>query len=201
VLAGIFLAFNPNQPNAMRHLYWSVWILLWTVYGAVSMTLLANVALDHLPWRGQHAPRPPLWIYIFPVTLFISCLSPYVGLKTESSIAMFSNLRTEGGDINHYLFDKPPYLFHYQDETVRILAASHHYLQPFVANQQGMVMFDFKEFLRRHPDDWVTYSQNGKVYEKATFASFAAQPQANLIERNLLIFKPVEFRRPQVCTH
>ena len=77
--------------------YHSVWVLFWAVYGGIAMVLLTWVALDYLPWRGHVGSRQPLWVYSFPLVLFLTCLSPYMGLKTESSIAMFSNLHTEGG--------------------------------------------------------------------------------------------------------
>jgi len=52
--------------------------------------------------------------------LFVSA-APYLGLKTESPIAMFSNLHTEGGISNHLLFSQPPYLFDYQSKVVKVL--------------------------------------------------------------------------------
>ena len=102
-------------------LYNSIWVLFWAIYGGIAMVMLTAVALDYLPWRGAAGARQPLWVYAFPLVLFLSCLSPYIGLKTESSIAMFSNLHTEGGLTNHLLFDKPPYLFDYQKDVVEIV--------------------------------------------------------------------------------
>jgi len=59
-------------------------------------------------------------VYAFPAVLFVSA-APYLGLKTESPIAMFSNLHTEGGISNHLLFSQPPYLFDYQSKVVKVL--------------------------------------------------------------------------------
>jgi hypothetical protein len=47
----------------------------------------------------------------------------------------------------------------------------------------------------------VTFELNGVRHERATAASIGAQSHANVLERKLLIFKPVDYSRPKVCTH
>lgn len=193
-------AVRAHNFQLVFQLYNSVWVLFWAVYGGVTMVLLASVALNHLPWRGHVGARQPLWVYGLPAILFISCLSPYVGLKTESSIAMFSNLHTEGGTTNHLLFDKPPYLFDYQKDIVEIIATSSPALMPVAAKHDSLVWFDLQQHMRWNPEHWVTYRRNGKVYEKITAATLDAPPPT-LLERKLLVFKTVDFDRPKVCTH
>jgi hypothetical protein len=193
-------ALRAHTATQLFQLYSSVWVLFWAIYGGIAMVLLASVALDHLPWRGHVGARPPLWVYTLPAFLFLSCLSPYIGLKTESSIAMFSNLHTEGGVTNHLLFEKPPYLFDYQKDVVEIIATSSPTLMPVAAKRDALVWFDLQQHLRWNPGYWVTYERNGKIYEKVTAATLDA-PQPNLLERKFLLFKTVDFDRPKVCTH
>jgi hypothetical protein len=195
------IALRVERVGMLFQLYNSVWVLFWAVYGGIAMVLLTAVALDYLPWRGQHPPRQPLWLYAFPLILFITCLSPYVGLKTESSIAMFSNLHTEGGETNHLLFPTPPYLFDYQRDVVEIVGSSSPVLQEVAAKHDGMVWFGLTQYLRANPREWVSFRRDGMLYEKATAASIAQLPQPNWLERKLLIFKTVDFDRPKVCTH
>jgi hypothetical protein len=189
----------PARPSMM--LYHSVWVLVWPVVGGIVMVALTHAALDHLPYRGPPAPRQPLWLYAFPAVLFLTCLSPYVGLKTESSIAMFSNLHTEGGVTNHLLFDKPPYLFDYQSDVVAVLDSSHPRLQEFARKGEHMVMFELRAYLRKRPGEWVTYRRGDVVHERVTGEALAAEPRPGLLERKFLIFKPVDYSRPKVCTH
>lgn len=200
LIVGI-IAVRAERTGMLFQLYTSMWVLFWAIYGGIAMVLLTAVALDYLPWRGQHAPRQPLWLYAFPLVLFVSCLSPYVGLKTESSIAMFSNLHTEGGETNHWMFAKPPYLFDYQRDLVQIVASSSPTLQQIAARGDGMVWLSVQQYLRANPQQWITFRRDGVLHERATAAAIAHLPQPSWFERKLLVFKPVDFDRPKVCTH
>ena len=201
VLVVGFVALRAERVGQLFQLYNSIWVLFWAVYGGIAMVLLTAVALDYLPWRGSSGPRQPLWLYAFPLVLFLSCLSPYVGLKTESSIAMFSNLHTEAGETNHLLFTTPPYLFDYQRDVVKIIDASSPPLQRVATGRDGLVWHGLQQYLRENPQEWVTFRRDGVLYERATAASIAHLPQPNWLERKLLIFKTVDFDRPKVCTH
>jgi hypothetical protein len=200
-VVGILYTFGNKPHIAPSHVYQSVWVLMWVVYGGISMVLLAAAAIDHLPWRGVVGPHRPLWLYAIPASLFIICTAPYGGSRTEASIAMFSNLHTEAGISNHLLIRKPWALFPYQSEVAMIKASSDPDLQHFANRNQGLVMFSLKERLRQKPHHWVTYELNGVRYEKATAQSLGAFTHASLLERKLLIFKHVDFARPKVCTH
>ena len=200
-LVVILSAFSRQTAIAPSHAYQSVWVLIWVVYGGITMILLADAALSHLPWRGDPGPRRPLWLYAVPTLLTVVCIAPYVGLRTEASIAMFSNLHTEAGLSNHLLIKQPWSVFPYQDEVVMIKESSDPDLQHYADRNLGLVMFSLKEWLRKKPHHWVTYERNGILYERATAASIGAFMHASLWERKLLIFKPVDFQRPKVCSH
>ncbi|KIQ69273.1 hypothetical protein Wenmar_02344 [Wenxinia marina DSM 24838] len=196
VVVVLDFAYGERSWGLMRH---SIGILMWTVFGSVAMFILAESALRHLPYTGRHSARQPAWLFVIPTLFFLSCLSPYLGLKTESSINMFSNLHTEGGQTNHLLFDEPPYLFGYQRDVVRIVDASDGPMRQRAEDGQQVVLFALRDYLRQNPDAWVSYELDGTLHEAVTRANFAVQP--GLIERNLLPFKLVDFERPKVCTH
>ena len=201
LLVGVLSVFSSQTSIAPSHAYQSVWVLIWVAYGGLAMLLLADAAINHLPWRGTVGPRRPLWLYAVPATLFILCTAPYLGLRTEASIAMFSNLHTEAGVSNHLLITEPLALFPYQSEVAMIKASSDPDLQRFADRNQGLVMFSLKERLKKKPEAWVTYELNGVRYEQATARSLGAFTHASFWERKLLIFKHVDFARPKVCTH
>lgn len=191
---------NPGRPALM--LLHSIFILTWAVVGGVAMTAMIYAAMLYLPYRGASTGRSPYatWNWIVPALYFVSCLSPYVGLKTESSINMFSNLHTEGGTTNHLMFARPPYLFDYQQDVVQVVASSSPSLTRTANEGRMNVLFSIEEYLRRHPDQWVTYLHNGQLIERATAASLPIE-SATWLERKLLIFKQVDPGRPKVCTH
>ena len=190
---------NPQVQAGQFHLYQSFWVLLWAIYGGLTMVLLVNAAIDHLPWRGQTMPRHPLWLYLVPLTLFVISASPYLGLRTEASIAMFSNLHTEGGITNHLVVTQPPTLFPYQRDVAMIRGSSDPNIQRLADTERGLVLFSLQEYLRRHPSEWVTYDLHGVRHEQVTAAD--VREPAAWWERSFLIFKPVNFARPKVCTH
>jgi hypothetical protein len=167
-LVGVLSMFSSQTSIPPSHAYQSVWVLIWVVYGGVTMLLLADAAINHLPWRGTVGQRRPLWLYAVPTALFIVCTAPYLGLRTEASIAMFSNLHTEAGVSNHLLIPEPLALFPYQSEVAMIKASSDPDLQHFADRNQGLVMFSLKERLRRKPEQWVTYELNGVRYDSVT---------------------------------
>lgn len=178
----------------------SAWIVIWAVVGGVAMILLTWAALEVLPYAPPRSPRQPFWIHLFPGVLFVTCLSPYLGLKTESSIAMFSNLHTEGGTTNHLFFPRPLYLAGYQREVAVIEGSSNRAMQAVADRKLGLVRFELDRWLINHPKDWVDFTMNGRRFEHATAATFPVR-RASWLERRLLIFKPVDVARPKACTH
>jgi hypothetical protein len=197
VVLVLTLAF-PGRPALM--LLHSIFILVWAVVGGVGMIVMTYAAMQYLPFNGAAGLRSPRWTWIIPGLFFLSCLSPYVGLKTESSINMFSNLHTEGGKTNHLLFKRPPYLFPYQNDVVQVVASTSPSLMKSAKAGHMTVQFSIDEFLRRHPDQWVSYVRDGQLIERATAADLG-QNAPTLLERKLLIFKPVDPARPKPCTH
>ena len=67
--------------------------------------------------------RPP-WLWIFFVVAVINSMSPYIGFKTQTSVAMYSNMRTEGGVNNHFFMPVIP-LFRFQDDLVEVISSNH----------------------------------------------------------------------------
>ncbi|HEY0772153.1 MAG TPA: hypothetical protein VGD31_17650, partial [Sphingobacteriaceae bacterium] len=60
-------------------------------------------------------------LLLIPAVVFLNGLSPYLGLKTENSYAMFSNLKTENGSTNHFIMPASLQVFSYQKDVVDIV--------------------------------------------------------------------------------
>jgi hypothetical protein len=74
--------------------------------------------LDSLPLSFRSFAQ-----YVPVLLMILNGLCPYLGLKTETSFAMFSNLRTEGGRTNH-LFVPNLQVFDFQKHLIQILESN-----------------------------------------------------------------------------
>jgi hypothetical protein len=201
--AAVLAAATFLYPGRALGLLWhSAWLIVWALFGGLSMLFIIRAALLEQPYQEQGPrKRQSWWVYAIPTVLFVTAFSPYVGLKTESSIAMFSNLHTEGGVSNHLLFPEPPYLFDYQTNVARVIDSNSKQLQAIAANPNlGLVEHDIAIRLVNNPGLWITYEMNGQRFEQVRAETFTG-PRPNFVERKLLDFKPVDWARPKVCTH
>jgi hypothetical protein len=153
-------------------------------------------ATDATPAFRFTSPIFALWSLLF----LVNGVSPYIGFKTESSIAMFSNLRTEGGRTNHLLFSRLPYLFSYQDNLVTIESSNAAALQENIGPKRQMVEYELHRFLAKMPDTKVQFSKDGKNFDHVDPAD-NQYLATNWLLRQFLIFKPVDWTQPKPCTH
>lgn len=116
--------------------------------------------------RTSEAAHPPggpglLWLMVIPV--LISGISPYIGLKTQGSFSMFSNLRTEG--TSNHLFLGRIDLFPYQSDLVSVTASSHAGFSRWAARQQQMTYFQFREVASSIQGDLrIDFIRNGQKH-------------------------------------
>lgn len=176
-----------------------VWLPLWLALGAALL----------LAWR--HAPagepervrrRPPLLAWLAPALVVANGLSPYLGLKTENSFAMYSNLQTEGGQWNHALLPESLRVFPFQDEPVRILGSSDPTLRQYAEQRLRIVPFALRVHLRDRPGASVRYEAEGRVRNasRAALDGFLAAP-VNPALAKLFQFRPVPGPRRNSCRH
>lgn len=130
-------------------------VLLALVCGGV--LLASRLSADGPPTypTGSLRVRPPLLVAAT-VLLVVNGASPYLGLKTDSSFEMFSNLRTEPGAWNHVLIPEAVRIFGYQ-EPVRVIRAS----DPSIAGRARVVIFELDRALRARPGSTASYLVDG----------------------------------------
>jgi len=127
--------------------------------GAGGMLLASRRAAPAAPLFAVPAPgvgRPVLLAGV--CLLVVNGLSPYLGLKTESSFEMFSNLRTEPGAWNHLLVPEAARVFGYQDQLVGLVAANDPALLARGAAGTQLVRSELDRYLRSHPTAVATYT-------------------------------------------
>ena len=167
--------------------------------------------------HGRHLSEdPPLQIFsplkpvnVLPAIFFIHCCGPYLGLSTEGAVQMFSGLRTEGGVSNHYIVQKPLYLFPYQRDVVDIVYSNDLYLTSLNRRRQGLTLTDFNRFLGtrterlelplilRINDERVPLFNAEDVH---AFEQRYVFP-LNHFEYKFLIFRDVDESEPNACRH
>ncbi|MEO0820815.1 MAG: thiol-disulfide oxidoreductase [Pseudomonadota bacterium] len=176
-----------------------VW--LFTLYGFVFYAF----AVAYTPWHPSQDEAPvvirPAWLAIIPILFFLNGLSPYLGLKTEASIAMYSNLHTEDGQTNHLLHGQLPIAAGYQNDVVHPISSNAEWFDnTFIGGGLSLVRFEFDRILSLHPDLVVTFRHEG--VEKSSAEGWVnSYDNASFIERGFLTFKPIDYARPKVCTH
>jgi len=132
------------------------------------------------------------WAWAFPALLLAHGATPYLGLKTESSFAMFSNLRTEGERWNHVLVPPTVKRWHYQDDLVTVLASSDRRLARLATRGERYPYFQFRVLTDQAPNAAVTYERGGHVTRVARIAGVPELAHGpGRLERWLLNFRPV----------
>jgi hypothetical protein len=144
---------------------------------------------------------------MFPILVLINGISPYIGLKTQSSWSMFSNLRTEGGASNHLVIKHPYYLAGYQTDLVEIKDSSDPRLKAFKEKGYSITYFELKRYMSaKHSID----GDSGRIeyVRKGSGKSVSApgdDPELfepdNYLLRKLLSFRPVPSGKTGVCQH
>jgi hypothetical protein len=175
-------------------------LVAWVAYAAVVLGVLICFRSDCRAGaeRAELFSVRPRVLLVFPALTLLNGASPYLGLKTETAFAMYSNLRTEGRVTNHLLIPSSLSVFHFQDELVRITQSSDPFLQRLARSGRLIPYFE----LRRKPEASVTYVWQGteSAFERVTDdPRFTGRP--NVLLRKLLIFRPVDPGLRQECHH
>jgi hypothetical protein len=92
-------------------LFWT--LMIWPIL--LPVFLSRSVRAGAPRWAGA----PLAWLT--PAVALINGATPYLGLKTVANYSMFSNLRTEGSETNHFLIPAGQFfLAGYQNDLVRV---------------------------------------------------------------------------------
>jgi len=120
--------------------------------------------------------------------LALNAASPYLGLRTQATFTMFSNLQTEPGHWNHLLIPEAVRIFGAQDELVRLRDAT---AAPSLERRRRtgalMVRSQLERFLRQHPSASATYADAGDPRRRWT-ASAATLPERPLADSVLSFY-------------
>jgi hypothetical protein len=162
------------------------------VAGFVWLLRAEGARADH---RGLLRLRHPV-LAALPIVVFVNGLTPYLGLKTEDTWAMFSNLRTEGGISNHLVMPPGLQAFDYQDDLILITRSSDEFLHTTGRRRQFLPYFE----LRRFPDAQIEYRRGDVRHAYDRIADDPTFSPLSVVQAKLLRFRPVTVPK-QLCFH
>ncbi len=144
----------------------------------------------------------PRGFWIFPALLLFNGFCPYLGLKNETSFAMYSNLRTERKKFNHVFIPRWVQIFHYQDDIVEIKASSNRRLQKFIKRKWLINYQTLRLITSRQKKGWVAYVRKGELVKVPNIAKDPKLGKpANIWRRKFFHFKPLSKNGRSVCQH
>ena len=167
---------------------------VFAVYAVVLGGIAAAALLDGrpvVPRERAYRLAHPAWALVL-VLVVANALSPYVGLKTQVSFTMYSNLQTEADQWNHALIPESVRVFELQDDVVRVTASSDERLAAAAEDGTRLIWHDFRRHLRHNPDASVSYERGGRrfVVARAGDDPHLARGEP-VVERKLLLFRDV----------
>jgi hypothetical protein len=177
--------------------------LVFYAYTAVLATTAAVVLLrSGRPFRyrpGFLRLAHPVW-WLGPALIFVNAVSPYIGLKTQNSFTMYSNLQTENGRWNHALLPPELRVFSLQDDRVRIIDSDDPWLSAYAGSDSELVWFKFREYTADRPELRVTYERGGerRVVERAGDDPQLGRPQNGVLAK-ILFFRDVPPSDQNAC--
>jgi hypothetical protein len=179
--------------------------VVWTAYGSIVISfVLVAFSIPRREW--EHSPTlfsvNHVFLWVMPAIVFLNGACPYLGLKTESSFAMFSNLRTEGNRTNHLIVPVSMQIFNFQKQIVEIITSSDPKMQKLADDKQLITLFELERFVGEHKGFSVSYLLNGKRVNVTNTSSAAefARPLSGVLKR-LLCFRTINKYDNQPCSH
>lgn len=178
---------------------WILWSLL-----LFSVALL----LFHSRWLYVYREKASFFrlswspLLLIAALTFFNGLTPYIGLKTATNFAMFSNLRVEGADTNHLFLPSTYQISDRQADTVTLLDTNHPYLQNYIEWNERITYFELSRFLyeNSHEDIEVAFLRRGDEYR----ISLREHPPEEWLDsgwlaRKMMLFRGVPIEGPTPC--
>lgn len=193
--------FGRNNLSLLLHSAWKFYgvlvmvIVIWTVYGK--------------PFTPTPRALKPatIWFWILPALVFLNGIGPYLGLKTETSFSMFSNLRTEMREENHVLIRKNLYLLPHQNDVVSMVYSTDFNLNRVARLGHQVPFWELKSYVSRKKDAnqgrfSLAYLKNGNlvtITDASTDPIFAEH--IPWWKRKLLFYRTIRLGQANSCDH
>jgi hypothetical protein len=178
--------------------YWSGYWLLPLYLGPLGLFMWLWYKQPAAFRPAAHSYRPiPAVFWVIPALLIFDGINPYLGLKTDTAFAMYSNLRSEGGTTNHLIWRHPLALANYQEDLVQVLDSNDTPLKLAARRGWPIPFFDLRRrvsYLARtgQKNISVTYIRKGTtIHLDAAESDPELATRPSLLERKLLLFRAI----------
>lgn len=165
---------------------------------------------QHL-FEGSEVKYKPIWgLMIIPLLIFANGWMPYLGLKTENSFSMFSNLRTEHTP-NHLFIPGSLKVFDFQKNLVTVKSSNRRLFNNdgyHESEYRYYTAFEFRKRMRKFMLKDITFNAECE-YQGESFSIEIKDGKSNQPEwvkpypywkLKLLSFRPIYFG-PSLCQH
>ncbi|GAA1459131.1 HTTM domain-containing protein [Williamsia maris] len=149
------------------------------------------------PRSGRRLGHPILIVAV--AMLLANAACPYLGLRSESTFTMFSNLRTEQGAWNHLFIPESVRIFGFQDRLVTVVATDDPALAARTSSGTELTRFELDRYLRAHPRAKVTWSEAGPDGAITRSRGPVAAAPGETFAEKLFHFKDVRPREDGDC--
>ena len=187
---------------------------MWWFYGGPVFLFVLFYGRTVEPRPKEYLISRPVLANIATIILVLNSLTTYVGLKSNADLGMFSNMRTEWGESNHYIIQKPLYLFPYlkKENYIQVKETIHPDLMPYRVSEgdknKNLWIHKLeaqKLFYYNKSNDypyWISYiNSNGKLEQydgRDERHLFHQKP--NWFVRNYLVFTEFVNETPRPCS-
>lgn len=128
-VAGLFIKGNPKYNFLLSRK--GLYIYVCTVL-LVSFLYFIVRRIKYIEIDSKIKLIPDIkWLLVFPIIIFLNGMLPHLGVKNVQSMAMFSNLRTEGGQSNHLIIPSTLQISDNLKDLVVIKGANYRVLNKF----------------------------------------------------------------------
>lgn len=190
------LAFEAQTVGLVGYFLWAISAFL--LFGGSWLALRKDGSSRLAALRSSQTAffRPVLTPgLVILLVVLLNGFSPYLGLKTEMSFSMFSNLRTEAGVSNHLFFPVLSRGNGYQDDLVTVLDGSAPWIGTASRKEQRIPFFKLRRLASRSPapNTWIEYKHGGET----VLVQYAEDPEHKIFqplpfwERKFLRFRPL----------
>ena len=182
----------------------------WLAWSALLLTLfLIAFRFGEVSWDGFDIELRPshrlLWL--LPLLITMNGLSPYLGSKTQTSFAMFSNLRTEDGRPNHFFLGWVPQIWGYQRDIVEVVQADNELFDELRQQDLRLPFFQFQRYVGRAREDFeVVFRRNQVIGQLRKVdgkleGDLDSWPPVSYLARKWLRFRPFDAGPKMGCRH
>ena len=185
----IALAFLVTSINDFLYL-----AIRWLFTLLILVILTAGVIYITFKFRKNKIDKPVFAVkgltqLIILILVILTCLSPYLGVKTRPTFTMFSNLSVENNTSNHFIM---PRFFHgsLADDVVTIVDSSDEVLKQDAKNGVKWIYLELQRAMKDFPNTSITFIRDGETYTLKK-----ASDDQDLINPNPILAKLLSFRK------